>query len=110
MFEIELIKENGFKLAKERSRRYLTQTIIDANYTDDISLRANSPVQAKSLLHSLECATSGIGLHVNTDKTEYICFNQRGKISTLKAGARKLVDKFTYLRSSVSSTENDIST
>ena len=37
-----------------------------------------------------------------------MCFNQRGDISTLKGGPLKLVDKFTNLGSSVSSTENDI--
>ena len=36
------------------------------------------------------------------DKTEYMCFNQRGDIFTLKSGPLKLVDKFTYLGSSVS--------
>ena len=68
----------------------------------------NSPAQAKSLLHSLERVAGGIGLHVNVVKTEYMCFNQRGDISTLKDGPLKLVDKFTYLGSSISSTENDI--
>ena len=34
-----------------------------------------------------------------------MCFNQRGDISTLKCGPLKLIDKFTYLGSSVSSTE-----
>ena len=92
---IDLQKENGFNLAKKRSR-YPTQTIIDTDYTDDIALLANT-VQAESLLHSLEWAAGGIDLHVNADKTEYICFNQRGKISTLKGGPLKLVDKFTYL-------------
>ena len=48
---IDLMKENGFKLAKERSRRYLAQTIMDADYADDM---ANTPTQAISLLHSLE--------------------------------------------------------
>ena len=38
------------------------------------------------------------------------CFNQGGDISTLNGGSLKLVDKFTYLGSSVSSTENDTST
>ena len=61
-------------------------------------------------LHSLERAAAGISLHVNADKTEYICFNQRGDISTLKGGPLNLRDKFTYLRRSVSSTENDIKT
>ena len=49
-----------------------------------------------------------IGLHVNAHKTEYICYNQTGDISTLDGTSLKLVDKFTYLGSSVSSTEKDI--
>ena len=44
------------------------------------------------------------------NKTEYMCFNQRGDISKIKAGPLKLVYKFTYLGSSVSSTENDTNT
>ena len=99
------MKENVFKLAKERSRRCPARTITDENYADDIALLANTPAQAESLLHSLERATGGIGLHVNTDKTEYMSFNQRGNISTLKSGPLKLVDKFTYIGSSVSSTD-----
>ena len=39
-----------------------------------------------------------------------MCFNQRGDVSTRNSSSLKLVDKFTYLRSSVSSTENDINT
>ena len=35
------------------------------------------------------------------------CFNQRGDISTLNGSSLKLVDKFIYLGSSVSSTETD---
>ena len=37
-----------------------------------------------------------------------MCFNQTGNISTLEGTSLKLVDKFTYLGSSVSSTEKDI--
>ena len=50
---IDLMKENGFKLAKTRSRRYLAQTITDVDYTDDKALLANTPAQAESLLHNL---------------------------------------------------------
>ena len=39
-----------------------------------------------------------------------MCFNQTGDISTLGGSSLKLVDKFTYLGSSVSSTEKDINT
>ena len=49
-------------------------------------------------------------LHVNAHKTEYMCFNQTGDISTLNGSTLKLVDKFTYQDSSVSSTETGINT
>ena len=68
------------------------------------------PNQAETLLHSLEWAAAGIGLHVNAHKTEYMCYNQTGNIATLDRASLKLVDKFTYLGSSVSSTEKDIDT
>ena len=51
--------------------------------TDDIAFLASSPAQAETLLHSLERAAAGIGLHVNAYKTEYMCFNQTVDISTL---------------------------
>ena len=107
---IDRMKENSFKLTKERSRRYSTKTITDADYADDIALQGNRPAKAKTLLHSLERAVAGIGLHVNAHKMENMCFNQRGDISRLNGSSLKLVDKFTYLGSSVSSTEIDINT
>ena len=39
---------------------------------------------------------------------EYMCFNQTGDISTLNGSPLKLVDKFKYLGSNVSSTDTDI--
>ena len=58
-----------------------------------------------SLSHSLEQAAGGINLHMNADKMKYICLNQKGGISTVNDGFLKIVDKFTYLGSSVSFTE-----
>ena len=107
---IDKIKENGFKLTKERSRRYLAEIITDADNADDIALLANAPARAETLLHSLERAAAAIGLHVNAHKTEYMYFNQTGDITTLNGSSLKLVDKFTYLGSSVSSTETNINT
>ena len=94
---IDKIKENGFKLTKERSRRYPIKTISDADYADDIALLANAPAQAESLLYSQERAAAGIGLHINAYKTEYMCFNQTGNIFTENSCSLKLADKFTYL-------------
>ena len=78
------MKKKSFKLAKERTRRYPAQTITNADYADDIALLANTPTQDESLLHSLERTAGDIGLHVNADKTEYMRFNQRCDIFTLK--------------------------
>ena len=107
---IDKIRENGFELTKKRSKRYPAKTITDADYADDLALLANTPNQAETLLHSLERAAAGIGLHVNAHKTEYMCYNQTGNITTLDGASLKLVDKFIYLGSSVSSTEKDIDT
>ena len=105
---IDKIRENGFELTKKRSRKYLPKTITDADYADyadDIAILANTHKQAETLLHSLERAAAGIGLCVNAHKTEYMCYNQTGDISTLDGTPLKLVNKFTYLGSSVASTE-----
>ena len=107
---IDLMKKNGFTLAKARSGWYSTQTIMDTDYADDIALMAYTPTKAKSLLHSLEKTAGATRFHINADKTEYMRFNQnrKGDISTLKGGSLKLVDKFTYLGTSILSTKNDI--
>ena len=107
---IDLMKEYGFKLATERSRIYPTQTITNADFADDKELLANTPNQSDTQLHCLERVPGTIGLHVNADKTKYMCFNQRDDISTLNDSSLKLVDKFTYQGSRVSSTEKDINT
>ena len=95
---IDKIKENGFKLAKEKSRKNPEHTITDADYADDIVLLANAPALAKILQL------------VNAHKMEYMCLNETGDISTLNGSSLKLVDKFTYLGNCVSSTEIDINT
>ena len=67
----------------------------NADYTDDLMLLPNAPAQAEFL----EQAVGGIGLHVNANKTEYICFKPKGAISTFSGKALKLIDPFTYLSS-----------
>ena len=107
---IDKIRENGFELTKKRSRRHPAKTITDADYADDVAILAITPNQAETLLHSLERAAAGIGLHANAHKTEYMYYNQTGDITTLDGTPLKLVDKFSYRGSSVSSKEKDIDT
>ena len=68
---------------KKARRRYPAQTTVDADYTNDIVLLANIPSSAESMVHSQERAGEIIELHVNADKTAYMCFNQEGNTSTL---------------------------
>ena len=62
------------------------------------------------IVYNFGRAAAGIGLYVNAHKTEYMCYNQAGYISTLDGTPLKLVNKFTYQGSSVASTEKDIDT
>ena len=87
-----------------------SKTITDVEYADDIAFLANTPDKTETLLCSLERAAAAIGLPVNAHKTEYMYFDQTVGIPTLNGSSLKLVDKFTYLGSSVSSTETDINT
>ena len=98
------------KKQQQKSRRYSAKTITEAENAEDRAILVNTPNQVVTLLHSLERVAAGIGLHVNAHKTEYMCYNQTGDISTLDGTSLKLVDKFTYQGNSVSSTEKDIDT
>ena len=63
---IYLSSENGYK---KRSKWFATESITDADYTDEIALLANAPAQAEYLLHSVDQVARSIGLSVNSDKT-----------------------------------------
>ena len=94
-------KKNGFKLAKKISRRYPVQTIMEVDY--DGHCASCKYTCLSRISDSLERTAGDIGLHDKADKIEYMCFNQRGDISRQKGCPLKPVDKFTYLKSSVSS-------
>ena len=83
------------------------QTMTHTDYTDDIGFLANIATQA--MLHSLERQQVLYASMSFMDKTENMCFNQNQTrdITTLTGGSLKPVDKFMYLRSNDSSTEND---
>ena len=49
----------------------------DIEYINNIAVLENTPFYAESLLHSLEQAARGIGLYVNANKKEFLCFNQK---------------------------------
>ena len=64
----------------------------------------NAPAQDKSPLHSLEQAARDIGLYMNSDKNEFICFRS-DEAFLLNGKPLKSVDQFIYLGNNISSTE-----
>ena len=59
-------------------------------------------------MHNLQQATGGIGLHVNANKTECMCFKQKGAISIVSGKPLKLVNQFPYLSNNISSIERNV--
>ena len=93
--------------------RLKKKAITRRNYaeTDEIEdppLLANAPAQTESLLHSLEQSVGSIGRYVKADRTKYMCFKQKGKISTVSGKPLELVGQLWCLGSSISSTEHDV--
>ena len=48
--------------------------MTDVDYADDQALLANTPAQAESPVHNQEEAAGCIGLYVNPNEIEFICF------------------------------------
>ena len=79
--------------------------MTDADYADNVVLLVNKTVQAEFLLVQ---TARGIGIYVNASYAKYLCFKQETATAILSSKPLKLLDLFTYLRSSISSTESDI--
>ena len=71
----------------------------------DLTLLENTPIQAEFWLQQ---AVRAIDLFMNSDKTEFMPFNQDHSISSLNAKPQILVDQFIYLGSNISSTERNV--
>ena len=71
---------------------------------DDLAFLDSISAQVKSLLYSLVQAAKGIGLYVNSDKTEFMCFNENGDISSLDDKPLKFVGQFKYHGTNITST------
>ena len=73
-----------------------------------LELLANTRAQAKILHHSQERAAVGMSLHVNANKTRYMCFKRKRAIPTISGKLLKFVDKFTNLGTNISPIESDV--
>ena len=101
--------ELGFKLNRKRSRRHNPNVITDLDFADDIALVAEELEQAQDFLHCVQENAAKIGLHLNSDKTEFMSFNQVQDtvLKTVNNENIKKVDNFKYLRAWIDDTAND---
>ena len=79
------------------------------DYADDLALLTNISVQTESLLYRLLQISESIFIHMNSDKTEFICFKPDGVISSLNDTLLKLLNHFIYLGSNITSSESHFS-
>ena len=103
------MKEKDLTLKKARNRQYSAEVTSDTDYAADLVLPANTSVQVKCLLHSLEQAARGIGLCVNSDKTQFMYFNQDNKPRKKISHSPTCLSFVSwYLGSNISSTESNV--
>ena len=80
---VDLMKENGLRLKKIKQEKKL---MISSRYYHRCRLHKLSSTSRKYtrtiriFLHSLEQSTRDIGLYVNVNKTDFMCFNQHDAI------------------------------
>ena len=102
--------ELGFKLDRKRSRRHNPNVITDLDFADDIALVAEELEQAQDFLHCVQENAAKIGLHLNSDKTEFMTFNevQDTILKTVNNENIKKIDSFKYLGAWIDDTANDV--
>ncbi|XP_038064651.1 uncharacterized protein LOC119735043 [Patiria miniata] len=66
---------DGLTLSRRRSSRHPAQYLSDLEYADDISLLADTILDAESLLHKVEACCKSVGLSLNAKKTKYMVIN-----------------------------------
>ena len=100
--------ELGFKLDRRRRRRHNPNVITDLDFADDIALVIDELEQAQDFLHSVQENAAKIGLHLNSDKTEFMSFNQvqDSVLKTVNNENIKKVDNFKYLEAWIGDTAN----
>ena len=84
--------DSTLKKKGAKSKGYLAKNITYADYADDLVLLANTLALVESLLHSLKQAAKGIGFCINSDKIEFMCFNQDSPDFSLNSKPLKFVD------------------
>ena len=100
----------GFTITPRAGRRYPAEVVTDLDFADDIALLSDTPAEAQELLQRVEEQAQTVGLHMNSDKTKVMKYNENRDvpIRSLNGNNLERVTDFQYLGSWVDSSEKDI--
>ena len=95
---------------RKRNRRHNPDVITDLDFADDIALVTEELEQAQDFLHRVLENAAKIGLHLDSDKTEFMSFNQAqdSVLKTVNNQNIKKVDNFKYLGAWIEDTAIDV--
>ena len=87
-----------------------SNVITGFDFADDIALVTEELEQAQDFLHCVQENAAKIGLHLNSDKTEFMSFNQVQDtvLKTINNENIKKVVNFKYLGACLDDTTNDM--
>jgi hypothetical protein len=100
----------GFEFQTRQSSCHPARRLNDLDYADDIALFEALVKIANNQLNRLRVEARAVGLHINTEKTEYIALNKpKGPLEDVSLDGKKInrVDDFKYLGSKVISSNDD---
>ena len=70
----------------------------------------NSLIDANKLINNFEDTDNDIGLHIKSDKTEYMCLNHENQINMKSLSSHDIKRVyFKYICSYIDSTQHDVS-
>ena len=82
-------------------------TIVSCYSPNNVSYKTDISHSISSLVQHIPKHNILI-IYINANKTEFMCFKQKGVVSTLSGRPIKLVDQLTFLKNSNSSIESDV--
>ena len=101
----------GFTVKHRRSRRHPAVTISDLDFADDIALILDQIEEAQAALMKVETAAAKVGLHLNSEKTKVIIYNQEEMQMKAKDGeVIENVKDFKYLGAWIDDSAKDVKT
>ena len=109
-YSLDSVRTKGMDIKPMSTSRDQHKYLTDLDYADDIALTTALLKDAQELLLAVEDASAKFGLYLNSQKTEYMTFNEahdHASLQTRKGVKLKEVDDFKYLGSYICDSRKD---